>query len=151
VRPLAHLLFFALLAAFLGGSGMLHSAAGATRYAHVLEVAVTVALVGGAAAALAPTYRVLLPVSGACAVVLVAAPTLAGHALDRDQPRWLSVPVDLAHTASAAVWLGGLLTLLFVVPRAAATDDERAVLVRQFSRRRSEQSSCWPRAASRAR
>src|SRR5262249_56777140 len=101
----AHLLFFALLAAFLGGSGIAHSAPPGTRFDHVLKVAVTIALVGGAAAALAPTVRVLLPVAAACSLALLAAPTLAGHALDRNQSRALAPLIDLAHTASAAVWI----------------------------------------------
>jgi copper transport protein len=132
-RPLSHLLFFALLAAFLGGSGILHSAPSGTRFALLLKIAVTLALVGGAAAALAPLYSGLLIAAGACSVVLVAIPTFSGHALDRDQPRFLSIPVDLAHIASAAVWLGGLLALVFVLPRATPSDDERTRVVRRFS------------------
>jgi copper transport protein len=132
-RPLSHLLFFALLAAFLGGSGILHSAASGTRYALLLKIAVTLALVGGAAAALAPLYGGLLAAAGACSVVLLAIPTFSGHALDRDQPRYLSIPADLAHLASAAVWLGGLLSLVFVLPRATPSDEDRTRVVRRFS------------------
>ena len=128
----AHLLFFALLAAFLGGSGIAHSAPPGTRFDHVLKVAVTIALVGGAAAALAPTVRVLLAVAAACSLALLAAPTLAGHALDRNQPSVLAPLVDLAHTASAAVWIGGLLSLVYVLPR-AEDPAVRAAAVRRFS------------------
>lgn len=131
--PLAHLLFFALLAAFLGGSGMLHASPPGTRFALVLKVAITVALVGGAAAALAPTVPLLLFVAGGCSLALLAAPTLAGHALDRDQPRVLAPLVDIAHIASAAVWLGGLLALVYVVPRASGEGAARASAVRRFS------------------
>ena len=129
--PLAHLLFFALLAAFLGGSAILHGAPPGTRYALVLKVAVTVALVAGAAAALAPTIAWLLPVAAGGSLALLAAPTLSGHALDRNQPRWLAVPVDLAHLVAAAVWIGGLLALAYVVARAA--EETRSALVRRFS------------------
>ena len=94
-RPLAHLFFLALLSLFLGASGIVHGAISGTRYDLVLKVALVVSVLGAAAAALAPLYRRLLPVCGACSVGLVAAPTLAGHALDANQPRWLSVPVDL--------------------------------------------------------
>jgi copper transport protein len=132
-RPLAHLIFFALLAAFLGGSGILHGAPPGTRYELVLKTAVTLALIGGAAAALAPMYARLLPLAGACSLVLVTLPTFAGHALDRDQPRWFAVPTDLAHAASAAVWLGGLLALVFVLPRASTFAPERDRVVRRFS------------------
>jgi copper transport protein len=131
--PLAHLLFFALLAAFLGGSGMLHASPGGTRFALVLKVAITISLVGGAAAALAPTVPLLLFVAAACSLALLAAPTLAGHALDRDQPRVLAPVVDLAHIASAAVWLGGLLALVYVLPRASDEGAGRATAVRRFS------------------
>lgn len=132
-RPLAHLFFLALLSLFLGASGIVHGAISGTRYDLVLKVALVVSVLGAAAAALAPLYRRLLPVCGACSVGLVAAPTLAGHALDANQPRWLSVPVDLAHSGAAAVWLGGLAGLAFVLPRVAATDDERSRIAKRFS------------------
>jgi len=131
--PLAHLLFFALLAAFLGGSGIVHASPPGTRFALVLKVAITIALVGGAAAALAPTVPMLLFVAGVCSLALLAAPTLAGHALDRDQPRVLAPLVDAAHIASAAVWLGGLLALVYVLPRASDEGTARATAVRRFS------------------
>jgi copper transport protein len=131
--PVAHLLFFALLAAFLGASGMIHGAPPGTRFVLVIKVAISVALVGGAAAALAPTIPVLLYLAGACSLALLVAPTLAGHALDRDQPRVLAPLVDVAHIASAAVWLGGLLSLVFVLPRASDEGSVRAAAVRRFS------------------
>jgi copper transport protein len=131
-RPLAHLLFFSLLTAFVGASGIVHAAPTGTRYALVLKIALTISLVGGAAAALAPTYPALLALAGLCALALVAAPTLSGHALDPDQPRVLAAAIDLAHTASAAVWFGGLLALAFVVPRGAGPGERRA-LARRFS------------------
>ena len=131
--PLAHLLFFALLAAFLGGSGMIHGAPPGTRFVLVVKVAITIALVGGAAAALAPTVPLLLYVAGACSLALLAAPPLAGHALDRDQPRVLAPLVDAAHIGAAAVWLGGLLSLAFVLPRASDQGAARSAAVRRFS------------------
>ncbi len=131
--PLAHLLFFALLAAFLGASGMAEGAPPGTRFVLVIKVAISVALVGGAAAALAPTIPVLLYLAGACSLALLAAPTLAGHALDRDQPRVLAPLVDAAHIASAAVWLGGLLSLVYVLPRATDDGSARSAAVRRFS------------------
>jgi copper transport protein len=132
-RPLSQLLFFALLLTFVGGSGIVHSAASGTRYALVLTVAVGVALAGAAAAALAPRVPRLLPAAGAAALALLAAPTLAGHALDRSQPRALSVVADLAHVSSAAVWLGGLVSLVYLVPRAASDDAIRRAAARRFS------------------
>jgi copper transport protein len=132
-RPIAHLLFFAMLAVFLGGSGIVHDAASGTRYALVLRITVTLSLVAGAAAALAPVYPRMLGVAAALASVLIVAPTLSGHALDRTQPRVLAVPVDLAHTLSAAVWFGGLVALVFALPRATPDEDERNTIVARFS------------------
>jgi copper transport protein len=132
-KPLAHLLFFSLLLVFLGGSGIVHAAPPGTRYALVLKVALTLALLGGAAAALAPTVRQLLPVAGGLALVLLVAPTLSGHALDRNQPHVLSVLADLAHLGAAAVWLGGLLALVYVVPRATDDKPTRLAVARRFS------------------
>jgi copper transport protein len=131
--PLAQLIFFSLLVAFLGGSALLRAATAGTRYDHVLKVAIVVSIVGGAAAALAPVYPRLLDAASLCALVLLAAPTLGGHALDRDQPRLLSVPADLAHVVGAAIWLGGLITLVTVLPRVRADDSERQLVVRRFS------------------
>ena len=132
-RPLAHLVFFALLLAFLGGSGILHSAPPGTRFALVMKIALTVSLAGGAAAALAPTLPRLLPVAYAAALALLAAPTLSGHALDRGQPRILSAIVDLAHMTSAAVWFGGLISIVYAVPRATAEDATRRAALARFS------------------
>ena len=133
-RPLVHLVFFALLLAFLGGSGILHSAPPGTRFALVMKIALTVSLAGGAAAALAPTLPRLLPVAYAAALALLAAPTLSGHALDRGQPRVLSVIVDLGHMASAAVWFGGLISIVYAVPRATDDDARRRAAVARFSK-----------------
>jgi copper transport protein len=132
-RPLAHLVFFALLLAFIGGSGILHSAPPGTRFALVMKVALTVSLAGGAAAALAPTLPQVLPVAYAAALALLAAPSLSGHALDRDQPRVLAVIVDLAHMTSAAVWFGGLISIVYAVPRATEDDATRRAAVARFS------------------
>ena len=132
-RPLSHLLFVSLLLAFIGASGIVHSATAGTRFALVLKVALTVALVGGAAAALAPMYRQLLLLASACALALIAAPTLSGHALDPDQPRILSAAIDLAHGAAAAIWIGGLVALLYAVPRASNDERARIAVTRRFS------------------
>ena len=94
-----------------------------------MKIALTVSLAGGAAAALAPTLPLLLPVAYAAALALLAAPTLSGHALDRDQPRVLAVIVDLAHMASAAIWFGGLIAIVYVVPRATHDDTTRRAAV----------------------
>jgi len=129
----AQLLFSSLLLAFVGCSSLVHDSSAATRNGLVLEIAAGVAAPGAAAAALAPRVRPLLPVAGGCSLLLLAAPTLSGHALDSDQSWALSVPADLAHLAAAAVWLGGLVSLLVVLPRADLTPDARAAIMRRFS------------------
>ncbi len=132
-RPLAQLLFFALLAVFVGGSGIVHTAAPGTRYVHVVEAALGLSLAGGASAALAPAAPRLLAVAGSAGLALLAAPTLAGHALDPNQRHALSVPADLLHVAAAGTWLGGLLGLAYVVPRATQLEEVRLAVARRFS------------------
>jgi putative copper export protein len=134
LRPLlSRLLFVALLVAFIGGSGLLEGAVAGTRFKLVLTAALLVAIAGGVAAALAPIYPWLMVPAGAASVLLLAAPTLAGHALDRDQPRWISVPTDLAHVAGAGIWLGGLASLVLVLPRATSDPAKRRAVVGRFS------------------
>jgi copper transport protein len=132
-RPLTQLLFFSLLATFIGGSGMLHAAPQGTRFTLVMKVAVGVTVAGGAAAALAPRSRLLLHVAGAAALALLLAPTLAGHSLDPNQPTVLAPLADVAHLSAAAVWLGGLLAIVFVVPHSTAEPGPRAAAVQRFS------------------
>ncbi len=132
-KPLAQLLFLSLLLVFLGGSGIVHSAPAGTRFALVVKIALALALAGGAAAALAPTVRALLPVAGAASLALLLAPTLSGHALDPSQPRVLAALADVAHLAGAAVWLGGLLALVYVVPQATGDEPTRIAAARRFS------------------
>ena len=130
-RPLAQLLFLALLAAFLGGSGILGTAPPGTRFQHVLVASVVVALAGAAAAALAPSVPRLGAPAAACSLALLAAPTLSGHALDPNQPAVVTPLADLLHAGAAAFWLGGLLSLAFVLPH--ATEQVRDAAVRRFS------------------
>ncbi len=124
-RPLAQVVFFGLLAVFVGGSGIVHTSAPGTRYALVVRVALLTALAGGAAAALAPAWPALLAPAALAALALLLAPTLAGHALDPSQPRLLSVPADAVHVTAAATWIGVLVGLAVVVPRAAVPAERR--------------------------
>jgi copper transport protein len=132
-RPVAGLLFASLVTAFIGASALAADAAAGTRFARVLEAALLVSLAGAAAAALAPIYAPLLVAAGACAIALTAAPALAGHSLDPNQPRVIAPLLDLAHTMAAAVWLGGLVAALWVLPRAARDSWERRAVLRRFS------------------
>jgi copper transport protein len=132
-RPLAGLLFAALVTAFVGASGLETTAASGTRFALVMKVATVVALAGAAAAALAPTVPALLAAAGACSLALTAAPALAGHALDRDQPAVIGPLLDVAHTLAAAVWLGGLVAVIWVLPRSSKDTWERRAVLRRFA------------------
>ena len=132
-RPLAGLLFCALLAAFIGAGGLEAGAPSGTRYAHVLDAALVVAGAGAAAAALAPAFSRLLAPARACAIALLVAPALAGHSLDPDQPRVIAPLLDAVHTAAAGVWLGGLVAALWIPARAHAESWERRAVLRRFS------------------
>lgn len=130
-RPLSHLLFFSLLAAFVGAGGLAHGTVEGTRFADVLIVALFGLLVSATAAALAPRSTPLLRVAQWTSLLLLLAPTLAGHALDPGQPAVLAPLVDLSHVAGAAAWLGGLAWLLAVAPHAGSDGRRRAT--RRFS------------------
>jgi copper transport protein len=126
-RPQAHLLFVALLLAFAGADALSHTAGAAgTRFEHVMIVATVAAGVGAAAAALAPRAPRLRYVAWAAAAVLFPCPTLAGHALDPDQPKLVSIVADLVHLGGAAVWVGGVGVLAFA-------GEERAAAGRRFA------------------
>jgi copper transport protein len=125
-RPLSHLLFFSLLVAFVGAGGLAHGTVEGTRFADVLIVALFGLLVAATAAALAPRSAPLLRVARWASLLLLLAPTLAGHALDPGQPAVLAPLVDLAHVAAAAAWLGGLAWLLAVAPHAGPDGRRRA-------------------------
>jgi copper transport protein len=97
-----------------GGFGLLalEPAADATRFGRVTETAAIVALVGVAAALAAiviPPLRLAVLAVGA---LELAAPTLAGHALDPHRLRALVALADFVHVVGAAVWIGGLALLV---------------------------------------
>lgn len=48
------------------------------------------------------------------ALVYLATLSYTGHARSFGTP-WLGIPVDIAHTAASAIWLGGLIVLIFLV------------------------------------
>jgi copper transport protein len=113
----------------LAGAGFAVAAAGAllawsrvpsgTRFAHATAIAFVAAAVGAALVRVRPRAA-LVP-----ALVLVAAPSYGGHALDAGVGR-VQVAVDVVHVVAAAVWVGGLASLALVLPDAAAA--------RRFSR-----------------
>src|SRR5215213_4751157 len=118
VRPQAHVLFVGCLAAFAGCDSLIHGGTSeGTRFQRAIEVGATIAVIGAAAAALAPMYRRLRWIAWPGALALLLVPTLAGHALDADQPRVVAPLADVVHVGAAAFWFGGLLSLAFVLPR----------------------------------
>jgi len=111
-RRQAHLLFGCFVLAFAGADALIHatSAAG-TRFERFMIVATVAAGVGAAASALAPLRQWLRFVVWGAAAALFVCPTLAGHALDADQPAVIAPAADLLHLGGAAVWLGGVASL----------------------------------------
>ena len=124
------LLLGAFLLAFVGISGVAHDVSVSTRFGTVMVAAAVIAGVGALLAALTPLYSRLEVPAFAAALVLLPAPTLAGHALDRGRPL-LEPLVDFLHLAAASVWLGGLVALGLALARGVG---ERNVLVRRFSK-----------------
>jgi copper transport protein len=61
------------------------------------------------------------------AVVYLTALSYTGHARSMGAP-WLGIPVDMAHTAASAIWLGGLIVMIFLI----APHAESKVLVNAF-------------------
>lgn len=104
----------ALLLVSGGGFGLLalEPAVDATRFGRVTETAAIVALVGFAAALASIAVPPLAYAVTALALLELAAPTLAGHALDPRHLRWLVALADVAHVAAAAFWTGGLALLV---------------------------------------
>lgn len=97
-----------------GGFGLLalEPAADATRFGRVTETAAIVALVGAAAALASIAVPPLRQAVSVIAALELAAPTLAGHALDPRRLRALVAFADFVHVAAAAFWIGGLVLLV---------------------------------------
>jgi copper transport protein len=124
------LLLGAFLLAFVGISGVAHDVSVSTRFGSVMAAAAVIAGVGALLAALAPLYSQLEVPAFAAALVLMPAPTLAGHALDRGRPFYEPL-VDFLHLAAASLWLGGLVALGIALAQGGV---ERNVVVRRFSK-----------------
>jgi hypothetical protein len=115
-RHAAATLTFALSAVVLGGSWLLLTTdVAGTRFGHVTQAAAFVAAGGTFAAAFSPNRPRLLVAAMSASLVLLAAPTLAGHAFRPGSDRLLSVAADLVHVAAAAFWIGGLLQLALML------------------------------------
>jgi copper transport protein len=86
-----------------------------TRFGFALSIGAIGATIAGTLAAIAvadPPLRVPAALIGG---PLIAVPSFAGHALDAGRP-WFTIVVDLVHITAAAVWLGGLLSLVLILP-----------------------------------
>jgi copper transport protein len=120
---------------FVSAHGLVHAshAGAATRYGLVIEGASVVAATGAAAAAIGIAERSAAPFAIALALAVLPAPTLAGHSLDPGRS-WIEPPADFLHVAAAAMWLGGLVALAFVVPRSAQPPEIKSAALRRFSR-----------------
>ncbi len=96
-----------------GGFGLLalEPAADATRFGRVTETAAVVALAGCVAAVAAYRFRFPAYAATAAGLAELAAPTLAGHALDPRRLRGLIALADFVHVAAAAFWIGGIVVL----------------------------------------
>jgi copper transport protein len=103
------------LLTFFGGTGLLsnHEAL-SSRFGLAVGIATIVAAVGATAAAITSVEpRAAVP-AWALALLLLPAPSFAGHALDPGRPR-IEVLVDVLHIVAAAAWFGGLVQLAFVL------------------------------------
>jgi copper transport protein len=111
---LAAALALAALAAYL--SVALEPGTSGTTYGHRMEIGAVVAAAAALACLASLRVTALIRVVGIAALVLLALPTVTGHALQHGVLREVSVPADLVHLASAAFWIGGSLELVLVVP-----------------------------------
>ena len=117
----------ALVGAAGGGVWLLHATNdAATRFGYVTQAAVVVAALGAVAASLAWALgRFVIPAL-IPAVLLLLAPTLAGHAFrPAGNERPFSTLADLVHVTAAAFWIGGLLQLGIVLLRGGAPEAPR--------------------------
>ena len=121
--------FVLALAGALGLLALSHDVE-STRFGRVLIAAAALAGLGAVAAVLSVATRFARPLALLAAVGMLPLPTLAGHALDPGRSR-VDVAVDVIHVTAAGVWLGGLLSVLVIAPRAASVLGERRATVLQ--------------------
>jgi copper transport protein len=103
------------LLVFFGGTGLLsnHEAL-STRFGLAVGVATVVAALGATAAAITTVEPRAAVAAWGLGLLLLPAPSFAGHALDPGRPR-IEVLVDVLHIVAAAAWFGGLVQLAFVL------------------------------------
>ena len=109
------ILLAGFLLAFFGGTGLLDSHASlSSRFGLAVGVATLVAAVGATAAAISLVEPVAAKTAWLCGLLVLPAPSFAGHALDPGRPR-IEIVVDVLHIVAAAAWFGGLVQLAFVL------------------------------------
>ena len=64
----------------------------------------------------------------AASLIMFAAAGVTGHARAASAEYVLAIPSDWLHLAAASVWVGGLVMIVFAVPRAVAAHDQEAKL-----------------------
>jgi copper transport protein len=118
---LAPALAVAALGAYL--SVALEPGTSGTTFGHRMEIGGAVAAFAAVASLASLRVRALRTVAWLAALLLLALPTVTGHALQQGVARGVSVPADLVHLASAAFWIGGSLELGLVLSFVVRTAD----------------------------
>jgi copper transport protein len=98
-----------------GAAPQIHHDPFDTRFGFALSVGAVGATIASTLAAIAIADPPLGVPAALVGVPLIAVPSFAGHALDAGRP-WFEIVVDVVHITAAAVWLGGLLSLVLVLP-----------------------------------
>ncbi len=109
-----------------------------TRYGRIwgARTVVWAVLLVAALVVFRPGQRTPALFAGTAGLLLAIAPALEGHSATQS-PCWLLVPLDALHVIAMTVWLGGLASLLLLVPRATATlpaQDRSKLLVALLAR-----------------
>ena len=121
VEPPQGLFLVAFLLVAAGGAALAAETSLSTRFGAVVAGAAVVSAVGAAVAAAGRRYPRIAPATWLLALVLLPAPSLSGHALDRGRP-WFELPVDVLHVAASSIWFGGLLALALHLRRRLPSD-----------------------------
>jgi copper transport protein len=127
-RPPLLALSASLVLTVCGGVALLGDASLSTRFGIVVAAASCLAAVGAVAAVAAAVVPLLASVAWLCGLVLIVAPSAAGHALDPGRSL-VEFPLDLLHVAASSVWFGGLASLALAARQGQLRED----VVRRFS------------------
>ena len=81
-------------------------------------------------------WRSLWSAAAACALLLVTAQALLGHAVGVGEQVWLAVPADALHVAAAGLWVGGLAVLAYGLLPLMRTDRVELAAIARIGWRR---------------